>query len=246
MCTVTYIPTTIEGTFVLTSNRDERESRPTLPPAIYKDGTISIAYPKDEEAGGSWIAISNKGKINCLLNGGYMVHKKQSYHTVSRGTILLEFTKSELCANDFFSEKDLQSVEPFTIVAIRQLNGKIVDLTEFIWDGRNKHFRQPEKDKAHIWSSALYNQEQKELRKNWLSNFLAKNQNNLTCDNILGFHSGNHSQDNSINIIMQRQGGFRTVSITQVIANEGQLKMSYFDLLKGLKPTKFILFLDIK
>lgn len=232
MCTVTYIPTTIGGAFVLTSNRDEKECRPTLPPEVYEYGNVSIAYPKDQEAGGSWIAINNKGKINCLLNGAFLAHKKEDYHTISRGTILLEFTKSELSVDEFFLEKDLQWVEPFTIVAITQLSGKIADLTEFIWDGNDKHFRKPEKEKGHIWSSALYSKEQKGVRESWFVNFLEKNRDNLTRENILNFHSASHSQDKSINLIMQREGGFRTVSITQVSAEDNQLNMSYLDLIK--------------
>jgi len=241
MCTVTYIPTTIEGAFVLTSNRDEVEYRPTLPPAAYHNGNIDIACPKDEKAGGSWIAINNKSNINCLLNGGFVAHKKEKHHTVSRGIILLEFTKSEFSAYDFFAEKDLHNVEPFTIVTIKQLDGKAIDFTEFIWDGDSKHFRQPEKDKAHIWSSVtLYNEEQRRLRKEWFTNFIAENKGNLTSDNILGFHSGNHSSDNSINVIMLREGGLKTVSITQVTTKESQLKMSYFDLLNNLKTVLII------
>ncbi len=210
MCTVTYIPTTIEGAFVLTSNRDEEEYRPTLPPAAYQDGNISVAFPKDEEAGGSWIAMNDKGKINCLLNGGFVAHKKEEHHTVSRGIILLEFTKSEFLAHEFFTEKDLHNVEPFTIVALKQLNGKVIDFTEFIWDGNDKHFRHPEKDKAHIWSSVtLYNKEQRRLRKDWLAGFIDEKKGNFT--------------------------GLKTVSITQVTSKENKLKMSYFDLLKDLK-----------
>ncbi|MDD2584071.1 MAG: NRDE family protein [Bacteroidales bacterium] len=235
MCTVTYIPINNKDAFVLTSNRDEKECRPTLPPQVYEHENISIAYPKDQEAGGSWIAINNKGKINCLLNGAFVAHKKKDYHTVSRGTILLEFTKSELSADDFFSGKDLNSVEPFTIVSIKQFNGKVLELTEFIWDGSDKHLSRPEKDRPHMWSSAIYTKEQKETREKWFANFLDHNKENLSSNNILEFHSGNHTNDNSINLIMQRQGGFRTVSITQITAEGSHLQMSYLDLLKESK-----------
>lgn len=73
------------------------------------------------------------------------------------------------------------------------------------------------------------------MRKEWFAGFIDENKGNFTGDNILDFHSGNHSRDDSINVIMQREGGLKTVSITQVTTKESQLKMSYFDLLEDLK-----------
>jgi len=68
MCTVTYIPSTEENGFVLTSNRDEKEFRPTSPPEIYAYGNCKLVYPRDEQAGGSWIAINEKGiSIACSM-----------------------------------------------------------------------------------------------------------------------------------------------------------------------------------
>ena len=119
MCTVTYLPATRKSSFVLTSNRDERASRPTKAPMIYEDETLKIAYPKDEQLGGSWIAMNNKGKINSLLNGGFVRHEIEAYHTLSRGLILIEYTKSELSARAYFTDKELHHVEPFTMVSIQ-------------------------------------------------------------------------------------------------------------------------------
>lgn len=236
MCTVTFIPARRDGCFVLTSNRDERASRPTKAPMIYQEDDLRIAYPKDELSGGSWIAMSNKGKINCLLNGGFIRHQIEDYHTVSRGIILIDFTKSDLSANDFFADKDLHKVEPFTMISIQQENGNVMEFTEIIWDGTDKHFRNPAINEAHIWSSTtLYNEEQRILRKAWFADFLDNNKNNLMAENILQFHSATHSQDSSVNVIMEGVEDLKTVSITQVsIANE-TLHMAYFDLQKDLK-----------
>ncbi|MGM0651116.1 MAG: NRDE family protein, partial [Bacteroidota bacterium] len=66
MCTVTYIPSLQGNSFVLTSNRDEKEYRPTMPPEVYTYDNCKLVFPRDEEAGGSWIAVSDKGNINCL------------------------------------------------------------------------------------------------------------------------------------------------------------------------------------
>lgn len=234
MCTVSYIPKIIEGNFVLTSNRDEDARRPTLAPAIYDFDELQIAFPKDEISGGSWIAMNNKGKINCLLNGGIGSHTKQKYHTISRGTILIDLTKSYSCVKEFFQNKDLYHVEPFTIISIQQHAGKVVDLIEVIWDGNKKRISGLSINHPHIWSSAqLYSDEQKELRQKWFSNLIRDNQANLTEDKIIDFHSGNHSEDVGVNVIMQRGDVLKTVSITQITSQNDRLKMTYADLLRG-------------
>ncbi len=234
MCTVTYIPPTKVSSFVLTSNRDEKEFRPTLPPEIYTYDNCKLAFPKDEKAGGSWIAINDKGNINCLLNGGIVAHQKQEYHIKSRGTILLEFTQSLHSSHEYFSHIDLENVEPFTIVALKQSKGTIQDLTEFIWDGNNKHFRQLDINSPFIWSSVtLYNDEHRKTRKEWFERFYKEHKNNITKEKIFDFHSGNHTNDNAINVIMQREGGLKTVSITQISALGQTLQMNYSDLLNN-------------
>ena len=177
MCTVSFIPKSIESNFVLTSNRDEDSRRPTVAPQIYHFGSVRIAFPKDEISGGSWIAMSDRGKINCLLNGGIGTHTKQDFHTLSRGTILIDLTKSELSTRDFFQDKELHNVEPFTVVSIQQHDGEVIELIEIIWDGTTKHFRNLDNNQAYIWSSAqLYSDEQRELRQKWFADFINNKQ----------------------------------------------------------------------
>lgn len=236
MCTVSFIPKTLEGNFVLTSNRDEDSRRPTIAPLIYDFGKVRLAFPKDEISGGSWIAMSNNGKINCLLNGGIGPHTKREYHSISRGTILCDLTRSELLTEHFFQTKELHNVEPFTIVSIQLQEGKLFQLTEFIWDGTHKHFRSLSITKPRIWSSAqLYSEEETELRKKWFSDFIAKHQANLTNDSIIDFHSGSHSKDLGVNVIMQRGDVLKTVSITQITSQNDGLKMTYSDLMRNQK-----------
>ena len=236
MCTVSFIPKSIESNFVLTSNRDEDSRRPTVAPQIYHFGSVRIAFPKDEISGGSWIAMSDRGKINCLLNGGIGTHTKQDFHTLSRGTILIDLTKSELSTRDFFQDKELHNVEPFTVVSIQQHDGEVIELIEIIWDGTTKHVRNLDNNQAYIWSSAqLYSDEQRELRQKWFADFINNKQSSPTRENIIDFHSGSHSDDVGVNVIMQRGEVLKTVSITQITCQYDGLKMTYSDLLRDIK-----------
>ncbi len=234
MCTVTYIPSSAHNGFILTSNRDEKEFRPTIPPAIYWQNDRKLSYPKDEKAGGSWIATNEDGRVCCLLNGAYIAHKKQDFQTVSRGIVLLELVSTEIPVNEFFKTRPLENVEPFTIVTLDRDNGMNIAFSEFVWDGNNKYFSELDKHVPHIWSSVtLYNEEHRMLRKDWFNRFNDSSGNNITPEKVLSFHSGAHTTDNSINVIMNRDGGLKTVSITQITPENGKLLMRYADLLNN-------------
>ena len=233
MCTVTYIPSVSGKPFVLTSNRDEKAYRPTQPPAGYQHGDLKLTYPKDKKAGGSWIAVNENGKVACLLNGAFVLHKKQDVHVISRGTILVGFTASEKNSHEYFSGKDLSGVEPFTVVSIDYKNSIVQDFTEFVWDGQDKHFRQLNSNSPYIWSSVtLYDEEHRSMRKEWFVKFYKENKAFMTSGKILGFHSEKHTGNDAVNVIMQREGGLKTVSITQVTPDDVKLKMQYTDLVK--------------
>src|SRR4051812_680580 len=89
MCTVTYIPVG-EKRFI-TSNRDEKIFRKKAsPPQPYLHGKISLIYPKDGEAGGSWIALNENGNVAVLLNGGFEKHTPEPSYKRSRGLVFLD------------------------------------------------------------------------------------------------------------------------------------------------------------
>jgi hypothetical protein len=165
------------------------------------------------------------------LNGAFVAHEKKSKYTQSRGNILVEVASSQLNPFEFYKQKELTDVEPFTIVAIELKESEISHFSEFIWDGTKKHFRELNSEEPNIWSSVtLYSKEHRNLRKLWFGQFLKNMNENITPKSILEFHSGKHTGDNSINVVMEREGGLKTVSITQVVPENGKLSMNYFDL----------------
>ena len=233
MCTVSYIPNANDAGFVLTSNRDEKSFRPTVVPQIYTIGKLKVGFPKDVQAGGSWIAANGNGRLCCLLNGAFVAHEKKPPYTQSRGTVLLELISSESDASDFFQEKDLLGIEPFTMITLEQHEATVRHFSELIWDGTSKHFRKLNPEESYIWSSVtLYGDEHRHLRKQWFDRFLQEHSGDLSPENILKFHSGSHTGDHSINVIMEREGGLKTVSITQLVPENGKFRMKYHDLHK--------------
>ena len=233
MCTVSYIPNTTDASFVLTSNRDEKSFRPTIVPQIYAIGKLKVGFPKDVQAGGSWVAANENGRLCCLLNGGFVAHEKKPQYAQSRGTVLLELISSESDASNFFQEKDLSDIEPFTMITLEQHETTVGHFSELIWDGTSKHFRKLNPEETYIWSSVtLYSDEHRHLRKQWFNRFLREHSGDLSSENILKFHSGKHTGDHSVNVIMEREGGLKTLSITQVVPKNGKFRMKYYDLHK--------------
>ncbi len=232
MCTVTYIPPSENQGFILTTNRDEKMFRKTKAPEIYRINGIDVCFPKDVEKGGSWIAAGNKGRLVCLLNGAFIPHQKQYFHTHSRGKVLLDMASFAGNLQDFFENEPLNNTEPFTIISIEHKKRTVNSMFEFIWDGKQKHISKLNPYKPAIWSSVtLYSSNDRELRRIWFDQFLKENHATLKSEKVYAFHSGSHTTDQSINLLMEREGGLKTVSITQVMPVENGFTINYSDLL---------------
>ena len=235
MCTVTFLPLNNDD-FILTSSRDVPFSRKkaAFPKAFIEDG-IELFYPKDVEAGGTWIGSSDKKRLICLLNGGFQNHKQKESYAKSRGIIVKDLLKADdisLACNEI----DLENVEPFTMVIV-EWNHHLF-LFEFVWDGEQKHLRILPKE-PRIWSSStLYSDGMKEMRLQWFNDWVLKfkvqsrkskvqsSKFKVVKDLILEFHHKAGVGDPKIDIIMKRPK-VGTVSITQVLKKEDEIQWNY-------------------
>jgi len=167
MCTVTLIPVG-KNDFVITSNRDEAPNRTTLPPDFYTIEGTNLLFPKDVVAGGSWIGVSEKQRVLCVLNGGFVMHERKRSYRLSRGVVM----KDLLVAKNLdkaIEDYNLIDIEPFTLVIVEWNTS--IEFKELVWDGITKHFVQlPFQPK--IWSSSsLYNDMMKKERLKWLQSY---------------------------------------------------------------------------
>jgi uncharacterized protein with NRDE domain len=229
MCTVSFVKH--HKGFSLTSNRDELSSRPTLAPKVYEEREQQLVYPKDEIAGGTWIASSVKCISVCLLNGAFKNHNRQLPYNRSRGQVLKE--RFNFQSNQaFINLVDLENVEPFTLLMIDHQNLKDIDFKVLVWDGDQKHISEVDTTRPQIWASAtLYNEQQRKSRKNWFSKFLNETQS-LDNEAILRFHTGSFTDDKSEDIVMQRDNVLKTISVSQINISENNSNFYYKDLEK--------------
>ncbi|WP_370476962.1 NRDE family protein [Tamlana flava] len=220
MCTVTIIPTN-GNDFVLTSNRDEAPSRKSLNPDFHTIHGTKLLFPKDELAGGTWIGVSEKNRLVCVLNGGFELHERKETYRKSRGVIAKDFMVAEHIVKTI-ELYELVDIEPFTIVIADWSNG--LKFYELVWDGTKKHFVElPIEPK--IWSSStLYTEAMKQERLQWFESF--KKTNELSAKSLMNFHNMTGGDKKDYGVIMDR-GFVKTTSITQVEKMGDAVEMRY-------------------
>lgn len=224
MCTVSFIPS--NGKFHLTSNRDEKSTRlPALAPLIYKMDTCNLLFPKDANAGGTWVALKDNGDAAVLLNGGLHPHVQQTAYAKSRGLVLLDILQNKQPYH-CFTEYDCSNIEPFTLVLFCSYK-----LYECIWDGVQKHVQQLDVAKPYIWSSVtLYSPEVIAKRKQWFVDWISQTEKPLQ-DEIFHFHRFTGEGDSANDFFMNRNNETKTVSITSICIDAGEYEMMYWDVL---------------
>lgn len=221
MCTVTFLPLANDD-FVLTSSRDvgfKREKSDI--PKCYEESGVSLCYPKDGKAGGTWIGTSRNNRLICLLNGGFSNHKRKDVYPKSRGLIVKEL----LVVEDFdhaCMKIDLAGIEPFTLVVVSWKEK--LGLSEFVWDGQQRHLKKLVPG-PFIWSSStLYNDDMKLMRVNWFKEWM--DTSDLSKESILKFHKTAGIGSPDIDVFMKRDK-VGTVSITQVIKGQELVEMNF-------------------
>lgn len=223
MCTVTYIP--VNDKFFLSSNRDEKNSRSrAVPPMVYRLSNKLLIFPKDGDAGGSWIALHENGNAAVLLNGAFEKHEPLPAYRKSRGLIFLIIIAEKRPVR-YFHQMDLLDIEPFTLVIVENNN-----LYECRWNGTEKFYQQLSKHRPYIWSSVtLYDKEIIKKREKWFAGFLNKTPHPTQKD-ILEFHQFTGDGNNHGDLVMEREGIFATVSITSMLLTHERGSMKYLDL----------------
>lgn len=211
MCTVTFIPTA-DGIY-LTSNRDEHTTRGK---AIVPAKQAGMIYPKDKDAGGSWIAVKKNGDAAVILNGAFIKHKRTPPYRSSRGIIFLEIIHA-MQPYACFNEINLTGIEPFTMLIFSHHQ-----LYECRWDGYSKHSAQLDATIPHIWSSVtLYDPVIINKRRHWFKEW-QQSVRFINRESILHLHRFEGD--------LLIKGEIKTVSITSIFISASTASLRYLDI----------------
>lgn len=235
MCTVTFIP---DGNAVyITHNRDEKCVRPkAVPPQQYTENGHTLLFPKDSQAGGSWIALNENGSAAVLLNGAFVKHQSMPPYRKSRGLCFLEIAGSS-DMKEAYERIDLAGIEPFTVILYQDKQ-----LFQCRWDGNQKHILPLDASVPHIWSSVtLYDPEIISRRKTWFDSWLANNRY-PSWEEIIGFHLSAGEGDLHNDLRMNRNGSMLTVSVTAMKITPYTGHVKYQDLQDNTSHDKEIEF----
>jgi uncharacterized protein with NRDE domain len=223
MCTVSFIP--VKDSFFITSNRDEKLTRKTaVSPGMIEYNGQKLFFPKDADAGGTWIVMKENGDAAVLLNGAFICHTAEPPYRSSRGIILLDIISAER-PSVAFTKMNLQDIEPFTLILFENNC-----LYEFRWDGTEKYCKQLNASRPYIWSSAtLYDGFVIKKREQWFASFL--NDHPIpTQQDILNFHHFTGDGDRHNDLLMTRTGAYTTVSITSILLTKDRGCIKYMDI----------------
>lgn len=225
MCTVTYLPQPNDN-FILTSNRDVSTQRvPATFPKTIDTSNGKITFPKDEQAGGTWIGTSEIGRTVVLLNGGFENHISSPPYAQSRGIITRELLEIQN-AWTYLQNVVLTKIEPFTVLIIDWTTD--FQLWEFVWDGERKYFKQLDKYQPVIYSSStLYDEKMKAKRVQWFENWLRQYPHSEQSD-ILNFHETAGEGNTNESVFLKREK-IQTVSITSIQKRDNLATIFYHD-----------------
>lgn len=236
MCTLTYIPTSETG-FILTSNRDELHTRPTAaPPEWHTYKGTSLFFSRDPEAGGTWLGHHRNGRILCLLNGAFQLHKRNPPYRMSRGLVLLEGLVAE-SRQAFISHFDFAGIEPFTLIWIEGETHPVIQ--EIRWDEKRLYVNEVDTETPRIWSSAtLYNAEVRQKREQWFADWLVGQNDKISQRDVLSFHrnAGKKGAPEEAVCMRHKKGG--TVSITSLEKQDGRFHYFHHNLRNDKKTIK--------
>lgn len=230
MCTATYIPISPAG-FVLTHSRDEKISRPRAhPPGTLSVGGQPIAFPKDPQGMGTWIAQSAE-LTACLLNGAFVAHQAKPPYKHSRGLIVLDvFDYASI--DSFIKHYAFTGLEPFTLI-LAETNR----LVEVRWTGRRVFITEKDPTSPHIWSSAtLYTADMMRQRENWFMKWQQQTKQR-SVEAIRQFHKTAGDGNPHTALRMSRPNLYATVSLTTALHTGTQTELVYEDLIYPYQST---------
>ena len=224
MCTISILRN-LEGSILLTANRDELRTRGELGLKQDKRSNVQRIFPVDAQANGTWLGVNNYGVVAAILN----FYEVPYQGTLSRGLIIPSLLEFE-CLSDARSwineSLKLADYSAFTLLLmdreeVYRYRWDGVTLQEQVLDFTKQHFHGAHKSnstKNNFSSGFLESSSSVDLH-NTLSHrhklFQLWQEQGGDEKSILGFHLARDENNSSPSVCMARKLS-HTKSISQI------------------------------
>lgn len=228
MCTLSYVPLSYQT--IITVNRDESPGRAASEPEIREEFGRRFWLAPEPVSGGSNLVLDIiNNRLMVLLNGAFEAHESRPPYRMSRGVVIFEAFRFD-SLNDMKNEFDLTNIEPFTLLSFQ--NGKWEELR---WDGEKAYFSKPASSVFQLWSSAkLYAPKDIREREEAFSHFVERSRA-IYPQHLFDIHQRDRHDPRGLGFRMNYEDIVKTVSITQLVFENGRVMLRYMDLMREPK-----------
>lgn len=219
MCTVTWLER--GGCYDLFCSRDELRTRgAALAPRLHRSDGGSFLAPVDSDAGGTWIAVNDRGLGLSLLNDYAADQGRGDFESRGRLVRDLAAADSPAAAADSLRALDLGRYRPFRLVVV----SPGVPARVHHWDGRGLDV-EPASVPPLLTSSSFDSAGADRARRTLLRRFATER---LGPDELLAFHRSHQPERGPLSPCMHRVDA-RTVSFTRLEVSPERALMSYHE-----------------
>jgi len=222
MCTLSFLPN--KDGYVAAMNRDEQRKRAAaMPPAIRREGDVSMLYPQ-ESGGGTWIGGNSYGNLLALLNWYSKEKKEPGEKSKSRGELIPSLLRepdansTELALRLF----DFTGIFPFRLFGIFPTERLI---REWRWDANQLTTKFHEWGRHH-WFSSSWSDERAEAERGAACERTWREDLTNPSDWLRQLHASHIPEPGPFSICVHREDA-ATVSYTEIFYGQGQLQMAY-------------------
>lgn len=204
-------------------NRDElRQRLPACPPAIHMGPTLEYLAPTDGDAGGSWLAVNERGLALALLNRYDAGPRPAEEDLRSRGLLVIDLAGSMEEPAQVLSRLrglELHRYRPFTLALFSPTERPMA----VAWNGRE--LSRPWHPEQPLASSSFDPEGIDAMRRRSASELLPPAPSR---DELMAFHGSHHPERGPHSPCMHRADA-ATVSFTWVRVTPEDVAMAYAD-----------------
>ncbi|HEY8239949.1 MAG TPA: NRDE family protein [Kiritimatiellia bacterium] len=222
MCTVTW--TRDSGGYLLLFNRDERKTRkPADPPSVQSCRGVPFLAPRDGDAGGTWIAVNQRGLTLALLNH-YPAEAAAGPGRTSRGLLVASLmdTADVKALAGRLEPRALADFRPFFLVALDPASPAKLHT----WDGAKLETRAVPDDAVPVSTSSFESDAVVNRRRARFAEMRSE-QGRVDGELLFRYHTSREEGSDAYSVFMRRPDA-ETVSLSRVRVGPDRIDFSYW------------------